>query len=294
MPVTTHTVIDPAEATDIESLGDTLTGAGDGTGDAPGVMFDAIRDTAGATTDVKSAVDGNGTLASHLRLIGFETDRIGDRTDNIPALGQALEAASVPCVLTAAQETALKAVVEASAANSLTALQLIDNTVGTHDDTVSTAILAVGSKAETTTPAAVADGNDVRIWTDEYGAVVIKGFDTATGTLSIREQDPAILRTIEDVLLNAVTANSTSDAVTIEGYKNWGVEWLTTGTTTATISLQVKRTSSSTWMAYATLATLAGADEHDDLAVSDHVYAVRVVVTGYTGGTISVYMRAGV
>ena len=234
-----------------------------------------------------------GVAASVSGVVHAQLRYIGDAVNNIPAQGQALEAASVPCVLTAAQETALKAVVEASAANSLTALQLIDNTVGTHDDTVSTAILAVGSKAETTTPDAVADGDDVRIWTDEYGAVVIKGFDTATGTLSIREQDPAILRTVESRLLNAVTANTTSDAVTVEGLKNWGVEWLTASSTEAVITIWVKITSLSSWMSYKVV-TLTGTDEHTNWAVSDHVYAVRVVVTGYVAGTISAYLRAGV
>lgn len=59
---------------------------------------------AGATTDAKADVDGNGSVIAQLRRANFGIDAIDDKT---PALGQALAAASVPVVLTADQLTTI-------------------------------------------------------------------------------------------------------------------------------------------------------------------------------------------
>ena len=89
MPVTTHTVIDPAEATDIESLGDTLTGAGDGTGDNPGVMLSGIETAIEKLDDWDesdrakvNAIVGQAGVAANAGVMSATTQRVTVATND--------------------------------------------------------------------------------------------------------------------------------------------------------------------------------------------------------------------
>ncbi len=70
-------------------------------------------------------------------------------------------------------------------------LDTLDNTVGTHDADVATQHITIGTKAETTVPAAVADGDDVQLNADEYGRLRSAEFDPATGTAQVTDSAPA-------------------------------------------------------------------------------------------------------
>jgi len=70
-------------------------------------------------------------------------------------------------------------------------LDTLDNTVGTHDADVATQHITIGTKAETTVPAAVSDGDDVQLNADEYGRLRSAEFDPATGTAQVTDASPA-------------------------------------------------------------------------------------------------------
>ncbi len=86
------------------------------------------------------------------------------------------------------------------------ALGTIENAVGTHDDTVSSQLLVTGSIAETTVPAAVADGDDVRWNADEYGRARSAEYDPATGTAQITDSAPAQMQVLIETGWAALTA----------------------------------------------------------------------------------------
>jgi hypothetical protein len=137
----------------------------------------------------------------------------------VPALGQALAAASVPVVLPALQETALKAVTEASAADIKTAVQLIDDVIGTPGSAFSGKVAVVGGKATTGVPVAVANGQAVADWVDEYGRACIGGYDHARGS-NLMHQTTAPLKPASPVytLLNAVSSTQESIQVDVSRY----------------------------------------------------------------------------
>jgi hypothetical protein len=79
-------------------------GSGGGSGGGAVTIADGADVTQGTIADAKVTGDVAGTVNAHLRGINTSIDAINTKT---PALGQALAAASVPIVLTAAQLTTL-------------------------------------------------------------------------------------------------------------------------------------------------------------------------------------------
>jgi len=110
--------------------------------------------------------------------------------------------------------------VEVDVADVVTAVEAtttaIQDSQGTHDSAAPVKITVVGSVAETTTPAAVADGDAVRIWTDEYGRPVNPSFnqsDSADDNTIINFPSAAPMQETKTTL----TAAGVTDAIGVSG-----------------------------------------------------------------------------
>ena len=213
----------------------------------------------------------------------------------VPALGQALAAASVPAVLPAAQVTDLKAVTEASAADIKTAVQLLDNAVGTHDGTVSTQMLAVGSKAERSTPTEVADGDDVRQWLNTFGALVLAGYDlSANGTRVFQDVQPLRRSSEVYLLFDAVSVTGNSVTVDLTGYAT-GRLWIECSESDGGVNASLQRTvaleAGDTAANVGSAITLSGAGQSIE-EISALGPGLHTFVLTRTTGTITVKLQA--
>ncbi len=117
-------------------------------------------------------------------------------------------------------------------------LGTLDNTVGTHDLDVATQHLNVGTKAETTVPAAVADGDDVQLNSDEYGRLRSAEFDSATGTAQVTDAAPAQMQVlIEDGWAALAAAGDLTPWRDIRDYENVTVTYDITMASLASMDL---------------------------------------------------------
>ncbi len=117
-------------------------------------------------------------------------------------------------------------------------LGTIENAVGTHDADVATQLLSIGTKAETTVPAAVADGDDVQLNADEYGRLRSAEFDPATGTAQVTDSAPAQMQVlIEDGWAALAAAGDLTPWRDIRDYENATVTYDITMASLASMDL---------------------------------------------------------
>jgi len=85
--------------------------------------------------------------------------------------------------------------------------------------------IKIGGRAETTIPAAVADGDRVNAWFDEYGRTIIKDqavYDSGTQSNKVLESSPISAHHSESTLLNLtnIATNTTGYAyIDMDGYR---------------------------------------------------------------------------
>ena len=110
-------------------------------------------------------------------------------------------------------------VTEASASDIKTAVETIDNSIGTVDSAAPTQRNVAGHVAETTVPTAVADGDVVNQWHDEYGRQITLATNLSVGADDVNVVAP-IPRNTSGVqtLLNAVTSTGASTDQDVENY----------------------------------------------------------------------------
>ncbi len=111
-------------------------------------------------------------------------------------------------------------------------LDTLDNTVGTHGADVATQHMTIGTKAETTVPAAVGDGEDVQLNADEYGRLRSTEYDPATGTAQITDTAPAQMQVLtEDGWVALAAAGDLTPWRDVRDYENITVPYdITIGT----------------------------------------------------------------
>ncbi len=109
------------------------------------------------------------------------------------------------------------AAIEAINTDIRTAIQILDNVVGTHDAAVPTQVSMQGQYAESTTPAAVADGDAVRPWFDPYGRQIPHGANLAQASQDTSDVAPAIMQVLENAFAQ-LTAPGSTPAVNTQDY----------------------------------------------------------------------------
>jgi hypothetical protein len=142
--------------------------------------------------------------------------------------GQSSQAGGIRATTSGAEE------ITAELGDVNVSLGLLDNTVGTHDSDIATMHLNVGTKAETTVPAAVADGDDVQLNADEYGRLRSAEFDPATGTAQVTDTAPAQMAVlIEDGWAALTAAGDLTSQRDVRDYENHTIAYdITIGTLT--------------------------------------------------------------
>lgn len=176
-----------------------------------------------------------------------------------------------------------------------TAIEIIDNFIGTHDAAAPAGIGVIGGFAESTVPAAVADGDAVRAWLDLLGRLVIYGANMAQASIDVSDTAPAQMQCIEpQTLLSAVTATGASAAVNAQDYENIVTHFIATSTNGApsyTMELQTSLDNA----AWVTAGTLAVSDllAHELTVSSYQVKYARINVTVYASGSITGKLTAG-
>ena len=111
---------------------------------------------------------------------------------------------------------------EANSGDILTAVELIDDTIGTIDSAFSGKVNVIGAKAESTVPAEVSDGDAVAQWTDTFGRQILKGTNLSLGTLDVSEVAPAELITQKQTGITQLTETGDTTEINVEDYSIYG------------------------------------------------------------------------
>ena len=148
-----------------------------------------------------------------------------------------------------------------------TAVQIIDNIVGTHDAAAPTGLAMMGGVAETTVPAAVADGDAVRANMDEYGRARSAEFDPSLSAASVTDVSPAQMQVMIETGWVALTApGAETPVLDVRDYENITVEY-TIATIDTSVDLIIHGSLDNvTWFPMSAFTVLA-ADDQDDAVI---------------------------
>ena len=106
----------------------------------------------------------------------------------------------------------------------------ITNVQGTHDSAAPTQVVMQGQFAETTVPTAVADGDVVRPWVDEYGRPIGKTDDLSSGSTLVTQTDSPRVAYIGPFTNAQIDEPGVTTAVGIEGCPHWAFVIVVGGT----------------------------------------------------------------
>lgn len=173
-----------------------------------------------------------------------------------------------------------------------TSVQLLDDSVGTHDSAVPTKVLLQGQYAETTVPTAVADGDVVRAWFDEYGKQVLYGANLSNSSIDTTVTNQALLNTLTVTNLSAVTATGAGTAIDMSNYNKITVQYTATSVGTGgTIKTQGSLDATNFYDLDVESITTSGTT-YFSLSDQKHKY-LRTNVTERTDGTYTTIVFAG-
>lgn len=146
-------------------------------------------------------------------------------------------------------------------------------------------------------PVEASNGAKINVWMDQYGRIVIAGFNPSESALNVIEQAPALMQTVEYVdqpLLDAVTSDGESFSVNVETYNKLTFHIIASGVTSgATVNIEHSLDGNN----WATVASEPiSSDGVTEVRFSDvkykHVRA-NIPAATYTDGTYTVTMIAG-
>ncbi len=148
--------------------------------------------------------------------------------------------------------------------------------------------------AETGIPDEASDGDTVGLWLDEYGRLVIKGYNLSEDALNVLEQAPAGMQTAEYIdtpLLDAVTATGASYSIDVSQYNRVGFNIVASSVSSgATVKIQGSHDGTN-WADLDTESITA--DGTTDVQVAGKFKYLRSQISSYTDGTITVTAVVG-
>jgi hypothetical protein len=162
----------------------------------------------------------------------------------------------------------------------------------TPDSVAAAKIIQQGGIAETTVPTAVADGDAVATWVNEYGQQVLYGANLSSNALDTNQVNQALLNTIEVTLLDAVTAGGSSSSVDVSNYNKLTFAIISSSTSDgATVALEGSLDDTN-W--YTIDSNIVDTDTTTSYVISDekHKY-VRATISSRTDGIYTVDMIGG-
>jgi len=157
----------------------------------------------------------------------------------------------------------------------------------------SNGFLSIG-QAESGIPDEATDGDSVSLWIDQYGRIVVKGYNLSEDALNVVEQAPEGMQTLEfidDPLLDAVTATGASFSVDVSPYNRIGVQIVASGVSSgATVDIESSHNGSN-WAVVSTNSITSNGTT--DIQLDGKFKFLRANVSSRSDGTITVSMIAG-
>jgi len=166
------------------------------------------------------------------------------------------------------------------------------NAEQTPDAVAATKIVQSGGIAETTVPTAVADGDAVATWYNEYGQQVSYGANLSSNAIDSNVVNQALLNTITTTNLSAVTATGAGAAVDISNFNKITVSYIASSVTTGgTIKLQGSLDNTN-WYDIDSEAIGADGTTYYSISGEKHKY-IRTNLTARTDGTYTTIIFGG-
>lgn len=170
---------------------------------------------------------GTGTSTNALRVVTASDSPGGSASTpshvNVQEIGQNTVTAGAGVVTAGTQRTTL-----ASDDPAVVAVEKMDDWDATHDSAASSDGPQVMAEAHTSQATAVDDGDAVRITTNEYGELVISGYEWTTDSNRVSETDPISAHHEESTLcdLTNIDTNTTDYCgyVDMDGYRGIGAQ----------------------------------------------------------------------
>lgn len=164
---------------------------------------------------------------------------------------------------------------------------------GVHDAAAAVGIMQMGGVAETSTPATVADGDAVRLWIDESGRLVIKGYDQSSDSINMNLVNDS--RTpLDTTALIAVSANTTGSSVSTADYNKLTFHIIATSVTFGADVLIQSSNDGANWVTINPSTKTITSTGNSENAFSDIKYKyVRAAVENYVDGTYTVTIYGG-
>ena len=148
--------------------------------------------------------------------------------------------------------------------------------------------------AQSGVPSEASDGDAVALWVDQYGRIVIKGYNFSQDALNVVEQAPAEMQTLEfidDPLLDAVTATGHSFEVDASQYNRANFQIVASSVSSgATIQIQASHDGTN-WAVLSD--NVISADGITDIQLSGKWKNLRAACTSYTDGTYTCTLVLG-
>ncbi len=146
--------------------------------------------------------------------------------------------------------------------------------------------------AEETIPSEATDGDAINLWVDLFGRQILGGYNTGNDAIDVTETNPSQLLTLEQTLLDAVTASGASANVDLRNYNKTTIHIIASSVSSgATVDIEHSLDGTN----YHEVATTTiSSDGVTEVVVEDRKYKyVRANISSYTDGTYSVLLLAG-
>jgi hypothetical protein len=166
------------------------------------------------------------------------------------------------------------------------------NAEQTPDAVAATKIVQSGGIAETTVKTAVADGDAVATWYDEYGRQVLYGANLSANAIDTNIVNQALLNTITVTNLSGVTATGAGTAVDMSNFNKITVSYKATSAGTGGTILTQGSLDNDAWYTLDTEAITTSGITYFALSDQKHKY-IRTNLTARTDGTYTTIIFGG-
>lgn len=145
--------------------------------------------------------------------------------------------------------------------------------------------------AEETVPTEVSDGDPVDLNVDTFGRQRLAGYNSGNNAVDVTETNPAQLLTLEQTLLDAVTATGASSDVDVRNYSKITIHIIASSVATgATVDIEHSLDGTNYYEVSTNSISSNGVTE---VTIDAKYKYVRANISSRTDGTYSVLLLAG-
>lgn len=145
--------------------------------------------------------------------------------------------------------------------------------------------------AEETIPSEATDGDAINLWVDLFGRQIMSGYNTGNDAIDVTETNPAQLITLEQTLLDAVTATGASSSVDLRNYNKITIHIIASSVSSgATVDIEHSLDGTNYYEVSTDSISSNGVTE---ITIEAKYKYVRANISSRTDGTYSVLLLAG-